>query len=75
MIREFVVGVAMLGAEDAAGARVASRGAIRLYFYAMRQATRNVPSGFNAYRIRRACGDASARYAARTRVEAKCVAR
>src|SRR5258708_4748843 len=75
MVREFVVGIAMLGADDAAGARVASRGAIRLYFHSMRQTLRDVPSGFDAHCTRRACGDAGACGATGTRVEAERVAR
>src|ERR1700684_3183735 len=75
MIREFVVGVAMLGAEDASGARVTSRGAIRLHFDAMRKTFRDIPSGFDADRTRRACGDAGARGATGTWIEAERVAR
>src|SRR6202046_3509379 len=74
MIGEFVVGVAMLGAEDASDARVASRGAVRLYFDAMRQAFRDVPSRFDAHCACRACWDAGARGATGTWVEAERVA-
>jgi hypothetical protein len=35
MVREFVVRIAVFGADDASGARVASRSAIRLYFNSM----------------------------------------
>ena len=75
MIREFVVGITMLGAEDASGARMASRSAVRLYFHAMGQALRDVPSGFDAHCAGRACRNAGARRATGTWIEAEGVAR
>src|SRR6202042_1163436 len=48
---------------------------IRLHFDAMRQTFRYVPSGFDADCTRRACGDAGARGATGTWIEAECVAR
>ena len=75
MIGEFVVGVAMLGTEHAARARVASRRAVGLDFDSMGQAFRDVPSGFEAHRAGGAGGNACARGALRARVEALSDAR
>jgi hypothetical protein len=75
MIREFIVGIPMLRAEDASGARVASRRAIRFHFHAMRQAVRDVPPGRKCNRVGRTCSDATSRHASRTRVEGKGLAR
>ena len=75
MIGELVVRVAMLGAEDATGARVASRGAVGFHFDAMGEAFRDVPSLFDADCVGRAGWDAGARGALRARIEAKRFAR
>src|SRR5258708_26866755 len=75
MVGEFVVWIAIFGADDASGARVASQGAIQLDFDAMGQTFRNVPSSFDADSTGRAGGDAGARGASRAWVEAERVAR
>src|ERR1700691_459965 len=70
MIREFVVRVAMLGAEHASRARVASRGAVRLHFHAMRQTFRDVPSRLDTHSVDRAGWDTATRDASGAWVEA-----
>src|SRR5258705_3565851 len=74
MVSEFVVGVAMLGAENASGSRVASRRTVSFDFDAMRQALWNVPSGVDTHCACRARGDAGSCGASRTRIEAERVA-
>src|SRR5260370_14220515 len=75
MVRELVVGVAMLGADNASGPRVASRRAVRFDFDAMSQASRNIPSRIDTHRVRGASGNAASRGASRTRIEAERLAR
>src|SRR5215469_15503415 len=74
MVRELVVGVAMLRAENASSARVASRRAIGLDFDAMRQAARDVPARFDAHGAGWARRNTTAHGASRAWVEAERVA-
>jgi hypothetical protein len=75
MIGEFVVRVAMLRAEDAAGARVASRGAVEFDFDAMGEAFRDVPPRFDTHGVSRTGWHAGARGALRAGIEAERFAR
>src|ERR1700722_11248709 len=75
MVSEFVVGIAMRGAEHATGARVASRRAIGLHFHAMGKALRDVPASGEGDGIDRTCGNAGSWHTSGTRVEAERGAR
>jgi len=50
MISKLVVGIAVIRADDAGDARVASGGAIGFDFNPMSQTARDIPSGGRAYR-------------------------
>jgi hypothetical protein len=69
MVGEFVIGITMLGAEDASGTRVTSRGAIRLDFDAMSETFGDVPSSGETHSAYRTCGDATTHRASRAWIE------
>src|SRR5579885_3297973 len=75
MMRQLVVGIAMLGTEHAGDSRVASRGAVLLGFDSVSQAAGNVPAFGRFDRIGRAGGDAAFGSAGRARIEAACFTR
>ena len=73
VIREFVVRIAMLRADDTGNAGMAAGSAIGFHFNPMSQAARNVPSGGRSYRRGWTGGDASPCGATRTWIEGGCL--
>ncbi len=69
MISEFVVGIAVLRANHASDARMASRCAIRFNLDPVCQASRDVPSRWKRYRAGRTGIDAASRNARRAWIE------
>src|SRR5713226_3318540 len=69
MVGEFVIGITMLGPEDASGTRVTSRRAIRLDFDAMSETFGDVPSSGKAHSANRTCADATAHSTSGTWIE------
>ena len=69
VVGEFVIGITMLGAEDASGTRVTSRRAIRLDFDAMSETFGDVPSSGKTHSANRTCADAATHSASGTWVE------
>jgi hypothetical protein len=49
VVSEFVIGITMIGTDDAGNASVASRGTISLNFNSMSQTARDVPAGGEVY--------------------------
>jgi hypothetical protein len=75
MVREFVVGIAMLRAQHACHSRMALGGTIRIGFDAMRQTSGNVPSRWERDGGSWASSDAGASATGWTRIEAVRAAR
>src|SRR6266852_6214904 len=69
MVGEFVIGITMLGAEDASCPRVTSRRAIRLDFDAMSVTFGDVPSSGETHGAYRTCADATAHRTSGTWIE------
>src|SRR5713101_3933000 len=69
MVGEFVIGITMLGAEDASCPRVTSRRAIRLAFDAMSETFGDVPSSGETHSANRTCADATAHSTSGTWIE------
>src|SRR5260370_30504207 len=69
MVGEFVIGITMLGAEDASCPRVTSQRAIRLDFDAMSETFGDVPSSGETHSANRTCADATAHSTSGTWIE------
>src|SRR5215472_9938456 len=74
MIRKFIVGIAILGADYASDTRMTAPGAVRLVLDSMRQAFRHVPARRKRNCADRTCADTTAHSASRTRIEVERLA-
>jgi len=75
MISEFVIGIAMIRAEHAAGTRMASRSAIGFHLHSMSQAIRDVPTIGERNCTGGTSGNTTSRHASGTWVEAERITR